>query len=271
VRKPAVPASLGKHHQRKRKGLAFVEKGENRCRSLWEISAGKAPLTACEYLARLSRTARGHGCDAGQPRNTRRDFGQTLKASSGYAVHPWVQAPICDPEGTTTQLQKALDELVVDCAIALFESADITLTRVEAALQPCELVGIIGFAGTGIRGVVGLSMSPKLASRALNGTTESEPQLDDWVAEAANQLLGRIKNRLLQRGITISAALPIVLRGIEVRVAQRTAAPIRVYRFAVGSESVVVWLDLQTHGEIVLADAVAPTEQPMDEGDMLLF
>lgn len=170
-----------------------------------------------------------------------------------------------------TELQKVLDELVVDCALALFDSTGISLINVEATCQPCELVGIIGFAGTGIRGVIGLSMSPKLASQALNGTTQSEPQLDDWVAEAANQLLGRIKNRLLQRGVTVSAALPIVLRGIEVRVAQRTAAPIRVYRFAAGVESVIVWLDLQTNGEIILADAVAPTEQPMDEGDVLLF
>lgn len=170
-----------------------------------------------------------------------------------------------------TELQELLDELVVDCALALFASTGITLRSVDAGYQPCELVGIIGFAGTAIRGVIGLSVTPTLASQALDGTAELEPQLDDWVAEAANQLLGRIKNRLLQRGVMISAALPIVLRGIEVRVAQRTAAPIRVYRFAAAHESVVVWLDLQTNGVIALADAVGPTEQPMDEGDMLLF
>ncbi|HMA93866.1 MAG TPA: chemotaxis protein CheX [Polyangiaceae bacterium] len=170
-----------------------------------------------------------------------------------------------------SELQQVLDELVVECTESLFESIGLSITHVATTKDPCELVGIIGFAGSKLRGVVGLSMSPQLAVRAVGNATEGETPVDDWVAEAANQLLGRIKNRLLQKGVAISAALPIVLRGIEVRLAPRSSQPVRVYSFSDKDESAVVWLDLQTAGEIAVAETVDAAEQPMDEGDLMLF
>lgn len=170
-----------------------------------------------------------------------------------------------------SELQDLLDDIVVECTQSLFESIGLSISHVANTQEPSELVGIIGFAGSKLRGVVGLSMSPQLAARAVENATDGETPIDDWVAEAANQLLGRIKNRLLQKGVTISAALPIVLRGIEVRLAPRSAQPVRVYSFADTDESAVVWLDLQTTGSITVTETVDAAEQPMDEGDLMLF
>jgi CheY-specific phosphatase CheX len=168
-------------------------------------------------------------------------------------------------------LQKLLDELVVECTQSLFDAAGIAVSHTESTQEACQLVGIIGFAGQKLRGVLGLSLSPSLGTRAVAVANAGGSSVDDWVAEAANQLLGRFKNKLLPRGVAITAALPIVLRGIEVRLAPRSSEPIRVYYFQAGTDHAVVWLDLQVDGEVTLDAVAGAPEDPMIEGDMMLF
>jgi len=168
-------------------------------------------------------------------------------------------------------LKTLLDQLVVESTLALFETSKVPLTHVESSQEPCQLVGIIGFAGPKMRGVLGLSLSPNLASNAVEDASANDSSIDDWVAESANQLLGRLKNKLLPHGVAITAALPVVLRGIEVRLAPRTSDPVSVYSFMNNDDSAVVWLDLQTNGVVTLATVAGQPEDPMAEGDMMLF
>jgi hypothetical protein len=85
------------------------------------------------------------------------------------------------------------------------------------AIRPAEqssdsnlaFCAIIGFTGNDMRGSLLLACSREpltLAGENVHG-------IRDWLAELANQMLGRIKNRLLSLGTVIYASTPIILRG----------------------------------------------------------
>ncbi|MGC4093430.1 MAG: hypothetical protein QM756_37150 [Polyangiaceae bacterium] len=70
-----------------------------------------------------------------------------------------------------------------------------------------DLLGSITFSGRGCTGTLIVSMP-----EAVFALLKQEPGRPfagrDWIREAANQLLGRIKNRLMQFQVSISSGLP---------------------------------------------------------------
>jgi hypothetical protein len=52
----------------------------------------------------------------------------------------------------------------------------------------------------------------------------SPDDVDDWARECANQLLGRVKNRLGARGVQMSVSTPTALRGFELKISGRDRA-----------------------------------------------
>src|SRR4051812_35288989 len=71
--------------------------------------------------------------------------------------------------------------------------------------------GVIGFVGARIRGTCLLA-----GTRApLEGSCPEGGRLRDWVGELANQLVGRLKTKLLARGVPTIVTTPAVLSGIR--------------------------------------------------------
>lgn len=87
------------------------------------------------------------------------------------------------------------------------QSADVTPTA------PTTFTSVAAFMGEQVYGYVVLSTTESVLCRSA-GTT-SHP--DDWMAELANQFLGRIKNRLLRQGVQIQRMPPAVFRGQSTR------------------------------------------------------
>ena len=151
--------------------------------------------------------------------------------------------------------------------IELFESYGVQIQ--PTAMTPTDssrCCGIIGFTGDGIRGSVLLAASSEVLQRAY--PLEGVPGWD-WAGELANQLLGRLKNHLLSRGVTISLTTPMVLRGVEIRPVDN--AQLRSEMFvseAIGT--VVVWLDIETEPGFVLGASSAESAG-MPEGQSILF
>jgi hypothetical protein len=167
-------------------------------------------------------------------------------------------------------VQQVLDDIIVDCTRSLFSGFGIELEQIKAQHQAIELVGVIGFAGETMRGALGLALTPGVAAAGAT-SVGSQAGVDDWLAEATNQLLGRVKNKLLLWGVPISIALPMVLRGVEVRLSPRSGDALQSYSFLAGSDRVLVWLDLQVSGDIVLTAAPEKDSEAVDEGGMVLF
>ena len=166
------------------------------------------------------------------------------------------------PTGAET---RALIQQIAACSCTkLFDSYGVALERVDPEaipVLPVILSGLVGFSGPGIRGatILAASEKPIASSNPVDGS------LGDWIAELANQLVGRIKNQLLLRGADLYVTTPIVLPGDHIAPMRRP--DITPLVFAADGGSVYVWIELETHADFVLG---TPSEV-VSEGEALLF
>jgi CheY-specific phosphatase CheX len=163
--------------------------------------------------------------------------------------------------------QQIINQLATESCRALFEAYGVGLDPSDNLRNlPSEvlLCGIIGFTGDKVRGSLLLGLTDEPIQRS--NPTETAPR--DWVAELANQLAGRLKNRLLAYGTEIYISVPVVLRGEHIApVPRRTLDPCAL---TPGNGAVYVWAEVE-----VADDYTLPTEpleeQGAEEGSSFLF
>lgn len=113
-------------------------------------------------------------------------------------------------------------------ALALFAAYDVEVDMAEDEAPPEEsgdvVVAAIGFAGEHLRGsiaVVGGRSSVEHCRGWLAGP-DNTADVSDVLGELANMVLGRVKGRLLQNGVTVLMSTPTVARGSDVVIAPRS-------------------------------------------------
>jgi hypothetical protein len=136
------------------------------------------------------------------------------------------------------------------------------------------LLGVsIGFSGPGLRGALVMAARPCFfaATYPLPGPEPAAADVDDWARESANQMLGRVKNRLAARGLQMNVTTPIALRGIELHIAGRDRAGVVRYSTNRHATDVTVLFELERlDGQELLAPN-APESAASAEGESLLF
>jgi CheY-specific phosphatase CheX len=165
---------------------------------------------------------------------------------------------------TAAETRALVQQIAENACTQLFDAYGVKLSRVDpdaAPTLPVCLSGLVGFSGPGIRGasILAASEMPIAKSNPVDGS------LADWIAELANQLVGRIKNQLLQNGADVYTTTPIVLPGDHIAPMRR--ADITPLVFASDGGSVFVWIELDTKPEFVLG---MPSEV-VNEGETVLF
>jgi CheY-specific phosphatase CheX len=78
------------------------------------------------------------------------------------------------------------------------------------------LAACIGLSGTTVRGALVVVARPTFFKATYPpelGVPRSDDDVADWGGEVANQLLGRIKNRLSTYGLDFTTSTPTVVRG----------------------------------------------------------
>jgi CheY-specific phosphatase CheX len=122
--------------------------------------------------------------------------------------------------------------------------------------------GVMGFVGDRVRGTCLLA--------APQGTVEAAAPRDagarDWVGELANQLVGRLKAKLMARGATIALSTPVVLRGVRLSPLPRTDVAPVVFESTAGR--VLVWLEVEIEDDFQLGEERA---LKASEGELLVF
>jgi hypothetical protein len=88
----------------------------------------------------------------------------------------------------------------------------------------------------------------------------------DWVGELANQLVGRLKAKLMARGATIALSTPVVLRGVKLSPLPRTDVAPVVFESTAGK--VLVWLEVEIEDGFQLGEERA---LKASEGELLVF
>lgn len=155
----------------------------------------------------------------------------------------------------------------------LFDAYGIVVERIShrrCESSACEgLASVIGYTAPGICGSVALQVPRAALRESYPGGTPTPAQLEDWIGELANQLLGRFKNKLLPYGVSLGMSTPSTVSG--------------TFRIVEHARSVAAWTVLGTsHGEVatMLAAEIGPAfelhrepvcEQAAPEGDLIFF
>lgn len=165
-------------------------------------------------------------------------------------------------------IAQTIDNLLFTATQGLFKAYGQPLTELSAPFGPVSapLCAVIGFQGEALAGtlMIAADREPIQATRPAASTDR------DWIAELANQLLGRFKNRLLAYGMEVHSTTPIVIRGERITpLGSNGGLPGVVFRCAAGGQ-VTVWIDHHTIDGLQL-QRLADPEPVAREGDVLLF
>lgn len=167
--------------------------------------------------------------------------------------------------------EQIIETVVSESCLSLFEDYALPLRRARVGgLLPDEdadllFCGVVGFSGEQMRGTLLLATSKEPLGRT-SPTTDAS--LREWIAELSNQLLGRIKNKLLARGVTLHLSTPIVLRGQHL--APLSRAELVPFAFTCDGGYVCVWLDAEIKVGVDLSQEI-DTAGLITEGTSTLF
>jgi hypothetical protein len=156
-------------------------------------------------------------------------------------------------------------------AIELFAAYRVTITPVtgpdvHAPIPDLAALGIVRFTATGLSGTVVLGAPTSTLRRSnTRGTSDR-----DWIAELANQLIGRFKLKLLRAGFELWSMAPVAVsaRLLATAVTQPDFAPFS-FRDSQGG-AIAVWIELDINGAIKMTAPAAEGEIPQ-EGDIIMF
>jgi hypothetical protein len=168
-------------------------------------------------------------------------------------------------------LQSAMEAAATAAAVELFAAYRVTLTPVprpdvHTPMSDLAALGIVRFTAPGMNGAALLGASTSTLRRSnMRGTSDR-----DWVAELANQFIGRFKLKLLRAGFELWSMAPVAVsaRLLATAVSQPDFAPIS-FRDTQGG-SIALWIEIEINGPVKMTAPAADGEIP-HEGDVILF
>lgn len=148
---------------------------------------------------------------------------------------------------------------------------DCTSSTPASASEEYEMGSIVGFKGENLRGGLAFVAPASLVARMLPVPEDNrriELQLRDWSGEIANQLAGRLKNKLAAHSFDFEVGAAVCFRGMSIRLSflPNTDEGVSI-SFAMPS-GVRVYLDC------AFVQSSSASEPPMPivpEGDVVIF
>ncbi|MFZ5889679.1 MAG: chemotaxis protein CheX [Myxococcota bacterium] len=174
-------------------------------------------------------------------------------------------------ETATTSLMVLGEALRVSC-VELMQNYGIEARPRPANAQSeppvAVLVAGVDFKGRQLRGTVALWADQSVlreTTRQAPGLGDDAP-LQDWTCELANQLAGRIKNKLRNYGVSLNVNVPRLLHGSDVTDLDHGLQ----HRFSCDFGTISAYLDVLIAPDFVLTEA-EPLEPLKHEGDFTVF
>lgn len=164
----------------------------------------------------------------------------------------------------SSETTRAIQAMAGSACMELMHAYGVELRPVDGWPESEEIMfsGVMGFVGDHVRGTCLLA--------APQGTVEAAApkgaHARDWVGELANQLVGRLKAKLMARGATIALSTPVVLRGVRLSPLPRTDVAPVVFESVTGR--VLVWLEVEIEADFELGEERA---LKANEGELLVF
>jgi hypothetical protein len=165
--------------------------------------------------------------------------------------------------------QDIIINITSDACMSLFSDYSLPLHPADQSGQPLDpellFCSVIGFSSLQMRGTLVLATTKEPLGRT---TPVQGGELREWVAELSNQLLGRVKRQLMDRGVELALSTPIVLRGERLHpMPSKEAAPLV---FVCEGGCVCVWMDAVITPGLDLSQVQA-SDEGIGEGEAMLF
>ncbi|MDP3157439.1 MAG: chemotaxis protein CheX [Archangium sp.] len=164
------------------------------------------------------------------------------------------------------EVEALIRPLASAACIELFESYGISMSQsTQRSVKPSGylLCGAMGFVGPQLKGSI-LFAGTQEPLRQVAGPNP----LRDWVAELTNQMVGRLKTKLLRVGVEIYLTTPVVLRGEHI-VPLPDNCPEPLFFADEQGSTLCVWLDLEPAPGLEFAHT--PNADALGEGEELMF
>lgn len=167
--------------------------------------------------------------------------------------------------------QAVLDVIIRSATVGLFHSYGVAAgPQLQARPQTAHessLCGSIRFNGKGFEGVLELIVPEPVLARVRNQPLTAHTSRD-VIRELTNQLMGRIKNKLLSFQVSLTLSLPSITRYVPDRSpASSTQTGMLVYEFRTLEGPVFVIL----RGKFGEETLVFTSAGVSSEGDVILF
>ena len=170
------------------------------------------------------------------------------------------------------RISEALDRITVDACEGLLESLGVEAhhlsTKNARSVGSNERIAVIGFGGESLRGSLVLDVPPSILTRTHPSQSETDGDLEDWIGELSNLVLGRFKSKLLPFDVVIQLSTPIVVRGKGTSIELSTGHSV-VHTFSAEGATFDVLLAADAEGELVLDGE--PTREIESVEDMVFF
>jgi hypothetical protein len=163
------------------------------------------------------------------------------------------------------EVTKEIRKLAAEAGVELFRAYGVELEPAPEGWVETDallLSGVMGFVEQHVSGTCVLA-APR---DALMATAPAEARPRDWVGELTNQLVGRLKAKLMALGLTVGVSTPVVLAGIKLSPLPREDAEPSVYASKDGR--ILIWLEVEVDPAFVWGEPEAGLAQ---EGDLLEF
>lgn len=124
------------------------------------------------------------------------------------------------------QLKKMTEESVLELVASTDGLMDYKMHSEQAHndkdQSPVEYASVLGFSGDLMKGSLVISCKKALLEKSHPNLAMEmpvgEPEVLDWVGEIANQLLGRLKNKIAATGVKFSMSTPTTMCGKSMQV-----------------------------------------------------
>lgn len=168
--------------------------------------------------------------------------------------------------------QRIIDVVVQSSTVGLFHAYDIAVAPAPGEMpfddrSESRMVGVIRFNAKGFEGTMALSIGGETLAR-FSRTPMGLHATRDLIRELTNQLMGRLKNRLLQFQIVLQVGFPtalVTIPGVRSPTAERTTLR---YVFRTRHSPVLVTLEGSFDTRALVFSAA---EMVAREGDLLMF
>ena len=171
-----------------------------------------------------------------------------------------------------------IEEYVVTGALDLFRAYGLPIEHATGAptakIGGPSVMAVIGYAATTVRGslilLTSLPVVAALRPPELQDEPPTEGLLRDVLGEFCNMLIGRMKSRLVTRGVAPLLSTPTTIFGEGLQLPVSTSGLSGWQRFSSPSGDIHVRLDATFEADFTLT-AVDESATPLVEGDTVLF